>query len=304
MFKFPIVIIAIILYSLPAIAQRDSLQVVMHNDEWVIKHNAQRGETVFSIARKYHVPAATLADENGLNYQTGLETGREIFIPMGAYNQVSAQPANGDARALYYIVDEDDNLFRISKYAGVQQRVMQQWNRMSDNAISSGQHLFVGWVLYDGTPMPQNNTNNAAAVVATTSKQGIKVMQQQPRADTVIIIQKPVTTDTLSPAERMFASQTNNGQNITSEKGTAVFFDMGRKINSSRIVYAFHNTAPKGAVIKIHNPGNDKTIYAKVLGPIPGTKQYHESIIGIDDSAKDMLGTTDDRMWCELEYGY
>jgi hypothetical protein len=55
-------------------------------------------------------------------------------------------------------------------------------------------------------------------------------------------------------------------------------------------------------VVKVFNPGSGKTIYVKVLGPLPDTKLYANSIIGISSGAKEALGVTDNRTWCELSY--
>jgi hypothetical protein len=55
-------------------------------------------------------------------------------------------------------------------------------------------------------------------------------------------------------------------------------------------------------VIKVTNPGTGKSIFVKVLGPIPDTKQYAGSIIGIATAAKEALGVTDTKAWCELSY--
>jgi len=304
-----LVVVICLFFSLQVVAQEDSLEVISRNDKWVIKHDATLGETVFSIARKYHVPAATLANENGLNYQSGLDDGTDVFVPLGAYNQITQLPPNKDAKPLYYKVGEFDNLYRISKYAGVQQRTMQKWNNLPDNDIEDGQRLFVGWVLYDATPIgndsklpEEKNLDNSNNTGKTSTHQDTNPNQSVTGNDTVIVIPKPI--DSLSPNARKFLLQTNNGQNVISEKGTAVFFDMGRKISKTRMIYAFHNTASKGTIIKVYNPGNNTVVFAKVLGPIPVTKQYHDAIIGIDDSAKKLLGVSDDRMWSELEYAY
>lgn len=86
------------------------------------------------------------------------------------------------------------------------------------------------------------------------------------------------------------------------ESGTAVFFTSQDKPQSSKTVFAFHNTVPKGRVIKVYNPGTGKTAYVKVLGPIPETKQYHNAVIGIGSAAKQALGVVEDKAWCELKY--
>ena len=121
-------------------------------------------------------------------------------------------------------------------------------------------------------------------------------------ADTIIRIKmKPV--DTLTPEEKIYMEQTHNEADVTEEKGSAVFFGKGGKIKGTDMYYGFHNTAPKGTIIKVYNPGTDRTVYVKVLSVIPGTKQYHNSIIGISAGAMEELGTIQERVWCELSYG-
>jgi len=99
--------------------------------------------------------------------------------------------------------------------------------------------------------------------------------------------------------DSVYNVQTNFGSNTITEKGTAVFFE---KAGKNDIYYAFHNTTQRGAIIKVVNPGTGKVIYAKVMGPMPETKQYTNCIIGISTPAKEALGITDNKAWCELYY--
>jgi hypothetical protein len=95
--------------------------------------------------------------------------------------------------------------------------------------------------------------------------------------------------------------QTDNGNNTVHENGAAVFFPS----KSRRIFYAFSNKASRGALIKVINPANKRTVYVKVLGPLPATKQYANAVIGISASARSALGALENRVWCELVYaGY
>lgn len=288
---FFIFLISLISYSCFA---QDSLFVIEKNGKWVIPHTVNEGETVFTIARNYHVPPAMLADANGINYGTALSAGSIITIPLSAYNQLTQKPANSDEKELYYHAQERDNLFRIAQYAGVKQRQLQEWNGLPDNNIYPGQTLFVGWVLYDATN----------PIVSPANKITVK---QTNVPDEVIQTNLPDTavrnTNTVLE-ENTFSSQTNNGINVVTEKGKVVFFDMVGKVKSKggNIYYAFHATAPRGRVIKVYDPGTDKTVYAKVLGPLPQTKQYAGAIMGISAGAKKVLGVNENKAWCEISY--
>jgi hypothetical protein len=108
--------------------------------------------------------------------------------------------------------------------------------------------------------------------------------------------------DTTSEEEELYLQQTNNELNAIEEKGAVVFFASTGKVKSSDVFFAFHATAAKGTIIKVYNPGTNKTIFVKVLAPLPATKQYANSILGIGSVAKDALGVTENKAWCELKY--
>ena len=115
--------------------------------------------------------------------------------------------------------------------------------------------------------------------------------------DDSVIKPKPIT----NPLEQ-FRDEVD-GLETVKETGTVVFFDMGK--TPDKTIYAFHNTAPKGSVIRVYNPGTGAVIFAKVLGPLPGIKLYHGAIMGVSSNAKNKLSLGDSRAWCQLEFaGY
>jgi LysM repeat protein len=110
----------------------------------------------------------------------------------------------------------------------------------------------------------------------------------------------PVTTaPSGSSFEQLYNQQTGNGKNVTSEKGPGGWF----KSNASAgKYYALHNTAPRGTIIKVTNPLNGRSIYAKVLEAIPQIKQNEGLIIKLSDSALEALGTNEAKFYCQLTY--
>jgi len=276
----------------------DTLHVVFHKDSWAIEHKVLQGETLFMLSQKYHVPPVLLTEMNDLDFQASLKGGEILFIPFGPYNQAKAEPVNRyNARPLYYIVKKYDNLYRLAHLAGVQQKTIQQWNGMPDNYIEEGDRLFVGWVLYSAAV---ENTGNT---VSNTGRLKSKYIDndQVDKTETVVI-RKVKHDDTLTAIERKYNEQTRDGLVTTEEKGTAVFYTNKGKLNSTNTFFAFHNSAKPGTIIKVFNPGTNKTVFVKVLGPVPNTKMYYNSIIGISSGAKAALLVTEDKAWCELQY--
>ena len=157
------------------------------------------------------------------------------------------------------------------------------WNNLHGNTLVEGQPLFIGWVKMIGHDTTENPLRESA----------------YPTVQKVVVAADTVKQRIPGGLDTVYNRQTNDGLNVLTEKGTAVFFEKAGKLGAYQ---AFHNGTPRGTVIKVFNPGSGKTIYVKVLGPVPDTKLYANSIIGICDAAKEALGITDSKAWVELSY--
>ncbi len=250
--------------------KKDSLFAVFNDGNWIMPYHVAAGDNIGSIARAYHVPPTILADMNGVSATTTSINKNMLNIPVGEYNILKSKPAASvSARPLYYRCKQGDNVFRVASNSGVPQAKLKEWNTLEGNSLYKDKILLLGWVLYDA-PGIQANTGDAP---------GNTVM---------------------SEAERLYLSQTGDEANIKEEKGPAVFYDAVGKAGS--VYYGFHNGTSHGTIIKVYNPGNGKTIFVKVMGPIPDGKQYYNAIIGISGAAKAALGVTESRAWCELKF--
>ncbi len=282
----------ILLYRNAWSQQTDGLIAVPLKDGLAVVHKVWEGETVFTIAGLYHAPPAALADINGLGYgEETIQDKTELLVPVGVYNQLTNKPADPQqARPLYYQVRPEDDLYRVSWRSNISPNKLKHWNKLKDGKTVTGAYMLVGWVSYD------------TAHLSPAARQHMNVSIQPPD-----IADSPTATTTAPAAttlEELYQKQVQDGYNLITERGTAVFFRMPVKSSSTEF-YAFHNAAPKGTVLKVMNPGTGKVVYVKVLGPVPDTRQYHNAIIGISDRAKSRLGVRENKMWCELSYtGY
>lgn len=300
-------------------AQTDSLFVYPRGNNFVIIYKVQNGETVFTLSRRFHVPPAVLADANGITYQSGIANNSLIIVPLAVYNYQKEQPANmNESRALYYRVRDEDDLHKVSKYADVSQHQIQEWNQLRSNTVRGGQTLLVGWVLFDATGMmpvkkntaPPTATNNVTTPTPQVQKNNLnqntvqQVIKNKDGSTTIILVPAEVSKpiDSLyitSPFGKLYLQQTDSGTKVDSDKGPAVFFDTKMNL-STNTFYAFHNTIPRGTVIKVYVPNAQKSILVKVIGTIPDTKQYYNCSIAINKLAKEMLGIHEDKTWCEF----
>ena len=261
--------------------QGDSLIAVRKGGNWAIKYTLRPGENMHMIAMRFYISDGVLTYANDPDLVKNIGPGSQIFIPVTKENYSASKQPFDNKRQLYYHVVPKDDIALISMYAGVTKDEMRLWNNLKGNTLMPEETLFVGWVKV----MALDTLNPLTELAYPSTKRVVK-------ADT-IRMHTPGGLDTL------YDIQTNHGLNVLTEKGTAVFFE---KTGKSNVYQAFHNTSKRGTIIKVLNPGNGKSVYVKVLGPIPGTKQYANCIIGISDAAKEALGVTDSKAWCELSY--
>lgn len=302
-----IFILCYLLNFAPAAQAQDTLWVQQQDNKPYLLHKIRSGENLFLLSKRYSVPPAVLADQNDVTYQDGLTPGLKFKIPVDKYNYIRIE-GMVDSRPLYYKADEEDNLHSISRMFNVSQGTIQRWNHMNDAAIAARQVLQVGWITYDKSQKPFPSSVlplKPDTPLAKIPKPGLTSSKPQkpvgkPVKDsmirTVIAIDSAEEETVL---EQQFKAE-NQGISLTEEAGAAVFYNL--KAAQEGIYYAFHNMARKGSVIKVLNPASGKIIYAKVIGPIPNLKEYHNAIVGLSSNAIPALGAHDKRMFCKLKY--
>ena len=273
--------------GLSAFAQdMDSLFAIRKGEKLAIKYELKQGETTRMLAQRFYTPERQFEYQPDFDKSKKAGPGTIIYIPVIADNYSLNKPSAFDSKdlhELYYHAGPHEDVAIISTYTGVPKSTIRSWNNLHGNSLTEDQVLFIGWLKM----IAQDTIDDPIRAAAYPPR-----VAKTPPADAA----KPIIIGGL---DTVYNRQTNNGLNVLTEKGTAVFFEKGGKPNS---YIAFHNGSPRGSIIKVFNPGTNKTIYVKVLGPVPDTKLYANSIIGICDAAKEALGITDTKAWVELSY--
>jgi len=297
--------VIILLLSAKANAQ-DTLWVKKVDGKPYVIHQVHSGEDIFMLSKRYSVPPAALADANNLTYQSGLDKGTKIWIPVDNYNFIRVEGVI-KSKPIYYKVSSGDELNDVSKLSHVSQSTIQRWNALSTPDIRYGQILQIGWIAFDATQVPFAKKNEVTTMPVVPSKAVNKInsgliiskanaidsAKIKPAADTSKIAAKNAYED--------LYNQQVTGQPSNSESGAAVFYPLKMKTPEG-VYYAFHNTAAKGTIIKVTNPANGNFIYAKVIGTIPGLPDYNNSIIALSTNAAKGLLAQEKRMFCKIEY--
>ncbi len=293
-------ILLLLTWLLPAVCAAQTADSLFIREDveghWHARYRTLGEASVFAVAKKFGVPAATLADANRMSYAERLEPGILMNIPLTLANWYNyTPPASAQVATLYYRAAEEIDWKDMAARLGVSKRQLQDWNRQGSDDIEAGRVLAVGWVSV-GAPGGNDVAVNSPATIPPPP---------QTWPDTAVFAEEVKPVPVLSPIEQAFQDQTAGGAMVATEKGPAAFFPAtGGTIKG--IHYAFHNRASRGSVVRVHNPGAGRTVYVKVLGPMPRTKQYAGAVIGISAAAKAELGVRGDaRAWCEVSYaGY
>ena len=101
-------------------------------------HTVVRGETLFSIGRRYNVSPWAIASANKLANPNRIYPGQRLYIPAGPVYP-GPRPCGS-----YYIVRRGDTLLRIGRAYGVSAWSIAAANRIYNmNYIRAGQRLFI-----------------------------------------------------------------------------------------------------------------------------------------------------------------
>jgi membrane-bound lytic murein transglycosylase D len=128
-------------------AQKFSAEIAdIPPDKWVSwrRHRVESGETLTSIAKKYHVTAAAVADANSLERSAALEAGEKLIIP------AIQPPSETKRRLVSYRVRRGDTFLGIADRYNVSADDLRKWNHLKANKVSRGMVLRV--YTLGGTP--------------------------------------------------------------------------------------------------------------------------------------------------------
>jgi len=106
-------------------------------DKWVSwrRHRVEAGETLTSIAKKYHVTAAAIGAANSLQARAGLDPGEKLIIP------AASPQAEAKRHLVSYRVRKGDTFLGIADRFSVDSDDLKKWNRLKANRVSRGMVL-------------------------------------------------------------------------------------------------------------------------------------------------------------------
>lgn len=290
-------------------------ELLIHNSDkgLYLVHTVQAKENFYSIGRLYNVYPKDIESFNSLDMKKGLNIGQTIKIPLSATN--FSQKSSGGGRPLYYVVGEGEGLYRVSvKNKGVLMADLRKWNHLTDDHISAGKKLVVGYLVSPeannivvGHPAPEAEKKPAeqpkqdVAVQAAREKTEDRVPDKEPEKKPEPPVTKPVSNTAIQVAvndgnggyfKSMFDRQVKVQPLKADETATAGIFKTASGWQDAKY-YALMDNVEPGTIVRIINPTNSKAVYAKVLGEMSGIRQNQGYNIRMSNAAASALEVSD-----------
>ncbi|MFP4479463.1 MAG: LysM peptidoglycan-binding domain-containing protein [Desulfohalobiaceae bacterium] len=115
---------------IPASKKERTRQIAQRRANYTV----HKGDSLWSLARKFGVSQQTLIQANGLLNQSRLQVGERLYIPdLGQEREQQAKDKASAAHAelINYQVQKGDNLWEIARKFGVSTKQLLTWNEMS-----------------------------------------------------------------------------------------------------------------------------------------------------------------------------
>ena len=320
--KLKFVLLTVVLFtfsaSMYAATLPDSVGVENLNGKKVILHKLDPKDNYYSIGRRYGVsPKTIMAFNNNASLQIGhiikVPTERSIVettapAPVKPAEQpqtkpatqptvttaqppvttaqppVTQQPVKTDeqkpaatpatvATSQQYKVSAGETLYSIAKRFNTSVGELTALNKLNSTGLTPGQVLIVP----NGATLPPV----IEAPIDTT------------RRDSTLVVADSLANH--RPGTNRYGLYEKN------EKGAATWIDDASLDPSKKLI--LHRTAPIGTVMRITNPMNGRSTFAKVVGRFTDNQSTKDVIIVMTKNVAESLGALDKRFHVNISYG-
>lgn len=271
-----------VVFCLSLFATGDSLNYLTAKDTIFLKldefghgifsHQLTKGQTMYSLAKFYGIKLDIL-----YNFNTDLPTDGTV-PPNQTINVVIPDSAIVDWKMawprkqfvpVFYTVKQGETLYKIAKtYFGLNPDTLKSRLYLKDVNLKTGQRLQIGWLSTKGIPEAMQAVNR--------NPLGLRMQALQ---------------------------QAFNGEKLVKKtrfQNGAAYWQREKKGGND--YFALHRHAPVGSVIQVTNPLRKKTIYAKVIAPIPDQAYGDDIVVVLSPSVAKLLGAKDPKFFVEIKY--
>ena len=305
-----------------------------------LEHKVAPKEGLFPIGRLYNVHPRHIANFNGIDFNKGLAIGQQINIPLTDTN--FKQTVNKGV-PVYYKATEKESLANISTKIKAPVNSLKGWNSISTDNIADGTKLIVGFLITNEmqgkvvtitpkTPVIEESVSNVKkqessekkqpttdvknSVVVEESVSNVKkqeeskkqiepeIKKEEPKKTVPVVVKQPETIkdDGTGYFKNNFYQQVKTSPLSKEQTLTSSIFKTTSGWQDGKY-YLLINGVEPGTIVKLTNPGNSKTIYAKVLYSMDKIRENQGVDIRISDAAASSLAVSEtDKFILKVNY--
>jgi len=233
---------------------QDTLMIEISPDgEQTITHTVKKEHTLYALSKYYGVSQEVLYYHNPVVKDAPLSLGQQLKIPIPTRAIKRLRDSTFNTRLnvpICYRVQPSETVYRISRtYFNTTPQLFSIHNpNIRNNVINPGDTVLIGWIsVYGLTDVKPKYTGEFAPAMEASDRLGERYLAQS-------------VTRTEHP---------ENGIAFWQNKTDT---PLGAKL------YCSHNKAPENSIVKITNPMNNRTIFARVIGRVsPAVHGYNAS---------------------------
>jgi len=151
-------------------------------------YKVEKGDTLYSISRKYQITVAELRAANNLKESDVLKAGQKLTIPEADIRNAAAlsttkttAPKAAPAATTTYTVKKGDTLYRIAKNNGMSVADLMSLNGLdSSSVIKEGQKLKISGKQTSSTTVTQNTSSSKTSSSSTVDETTVKLTEKAP----------------------------------------------------------------------------------------------------------------------------
>jgi len=315
----------------------ETLVIKTSNKGLYVEHKAIPKENFYSMGRAFNVHPKHIASFNGLDMSKGLSLGQTVKIPLSDTNFTQK---TDKGIPIYYITGNGETLYRVStNNKNVLMENLRKWNHLSGDKFPTGTKLVVGFLTTSETqamavnspsqpvtkptqenkdvakaevvnkpgPKKQETKSEVKNDIATKpeekKKEVIQPKEEPKKNSDVAQVKEEVKNKNIDQGYfKAFFDQQVKQQAVSKEQTvTSGIFKTASGWNDAKY-YLLMNGAEAGTIIRITNPTNNRTIYAKLLGEM-NDKQSQDLNIRISNAAANALDISEsDKFTVKLNY--
>jgi LysM repeat protein len=328
--KFKILLLSTILLSMSSLIYAgtvvDSVGIENLNGKKVILHKLDPKDNYYSIGRRYGInPKVIQQFNNNATMQIGkvikVPTERSIVestAPVQSQQQAQTKPATqpaltpqqAPAQSKPVVQQPASNTHPKAK--AIEQKTAQEVaNSNASNTTNQQYKVSAGETLYSIAKRFGTTVEEIVAINKLTStivpgqvlqvRSGVPVSPPQPARTVDTALAKRDSTYVAPDSITRNLPNNKYGLFEKNEKGVATWIDDTSLDPNKTLV--LHRTAPIGTVMRITNPMNNRSTFAKVVGRFTDNESNKDAIIVVTKNVAQSLGALDKRFHVNISYG-